>query len=174
MNRLLLFLTVFLPLVAHGAWIDLNGKPVPETESMRSAGNFGVQIVLTPDDKQFRQTWNSTSGTPKLSSTSSVRLGSSVAAIIIFHGCSPNAKGVCDVVSDSIVESPNGAKTPAGNGPVWSGAPLQGGMLQLGEASVAVVFENTDPLGDYKVIAIVKDKVSGQTLTVIERLKVTK
>ncbi len=174
MNKLVLFLALSLPLIAQSAWIDSSGKPIPDTESMRSAGNFGVQVVLTPDDKQFRQTWNSTKGTPKLSSTNAVRLGSSVAAVLIFHGCSPNAAGVCDVVTEFVLESPDGAKTPAGGGPVWNVAPLQGGLLQLGQASMTVGFDKTDPVGDYKVIANVKDKVSGRTLTVIGRLKVTK
>lgn len=174
MNKLVLFLALSLPLNAQGAWIDSSGKPVPDTESMRSAGNFGVQLVLTPDDKQFRQTWKSTKGTPKLSSTNSVRLGSSVAAVLIFHGCSPNATGVCDVVSEFVLESPDGAKIPTGGGPVWSSAPLRSGLLQLGQASMSVGFDRTDQVGGYKVIANVKDKVSGRALTVIGRLKVTK
>jgi len=174
MTKLVLFLALSLPLIAQSAWIDSSGKPVPDTESMRSAGDFGVQVVLTPDDKQFRQTWNSTKGTPKLSSTNSVRLGSSVAAVLIFHGCSPNAAGVCDVVSEFVLESPDGAKTPTGGGPVWTVAPLRAGLLQLGQTSMAVGFDKTDQVGDYKVIANVKDKVSGRALTVIGRLKVTK
>lgn len=174
MKKLFLLVAMSVPLIAQSAWIDPTGKPIADTESMRSAGNFGVQVVLTPDDKQFRQTWNSTKGTPKLSSTNSVRIGSSVAAVIIFHGCSPNAMGVCDVVSEFILEGPDGAKTPAGGGPVWSGAPLQGGLLQLGQASMTVGFDKTDPVGDYKVIAKVKDKTSGRSLSLIARLKVTK
>jgi hypothetical protein len=141
---------------------------------MRSAGDFGVQVVLTPDDRQFRQTWNSSQGTPKLSSTGSVRLGSSVSAVLIFHGCEPGAAGVCDVVSEFAVESPDGARTPAGGGPVWSLAPMQAGLLQLGQATMTVGFDKADPVGDYKVIANVKDKVSGRAVTVIAKLKVTR
>ncbi|MGV8894157.1 MAG: hypothetical protein ACOH2K_14685 [Burkholderiaceae bacterium] len=174
MKRLFLSFAISVPLIAQSAWIDSSGKPILETESIRNIGNFGVQVVLTPDDNQFRQTWNSTKGTPTLSSTNSVRLGSSVAAVIIFHGCTPNAAGICDVVSEFILESPDGAKSPAGGGPVWSSAPLQGGLLQLGQASMKVGFDKTDPVGGYKVIVNVKDKISGHTLAVIGRLKVTK
>lgn len=174
MNKIIFFVVMSLPLVAQSAWIDSSGKPIPDIESMRSAGDFGVQIVLTPDDKQFRQTWNSTKGTPKLSSTNSVSLGSSVSAILVFHGCSPNAAGVCDVVSEFALESPDGAKSPAGGGPVWSVAPMRAGLLQLGQASMTVGFDKTDPVGDYKIIANVKDKISGRALTVIAKLKVEK
>lgn len=174
MKKLSLFFAMFLPLIAHSAWIDSTGKPIADTESMRSSGNFAVQVVLTSDDKQFRHAWNSTKGTPRLNSTNTVRLGSPVSAVLIFHGCAPNAAGICDVISEFVLESPDGIKTPAGGGTVWTGAPLQGGLLQLGQVSMTVGFDKTDPVGDYKIIANVKDKVSGRTLTVIGRLKVTK
>jgi len=34
--------------------------------------------------------------------------------------------------------------------------------------------DKTDPIGDYKVTANIKDKVSGRALSVMARLKVTK
>jgi hypothetical protein len=177
MKSLLLLVAIsfpFFPLIAQSAWIDPGGKPVPNTESMRSAGNFAAHLVLTRDEQQFRQTWNSTKGTPKLSSTNSVRLGSSVAAMLIFHGCMPNGSGVCEVVTEFILEGPNGVQTPAGGGPVWSSAPLQPGLLQVGHTSMNVGFDGNDQVGNYKVIANVKDKNSGRTLRLTAGLKVTK
>lgn len=173
-KKLFLLFALSVPPMAQSAWIDSNGKPITDTESMRSSGDFGVQLVLTPDDNQFRQTWNSTKGTPKLSSTNSVRLGSSIAAVLIFHGCSPSSVGVCDVVSEFVLESPDGAKTPAGGGSVWSSTPLQGGLLQLGHASMKVGFDRSDPAGTYKIIANVKDKISGRTLSLTSEFNATK
>jgi hypothetical protein len=40
-------LIALLPLAAQSAWINATGKPLSDTESMRSAADFGVQIVLT-------------------------------------------------------------------------------------------------------------------------------
>ena len=174
MKLLLTLLVALLPFAAQSAWIDPTGKPIPDTESMRSAGDFGVQIVLTADEGQFRQTWNSSNTPPKLSATNTVRHGRSVTALLIFHGCSPNAGGVCDVASEFILEAPDGTKTPAGGGSVWSGKPMQQRLLQLGQASMTVGFDKTDPIGDYKITANIKDKVSGRALAVVARLKVTK
>lgn len=174
MKWCLTLLVAFLPFAAHGAWIDPTGKPIPDTESMRSAGDFGVQIVLTADESQFRQTWTSSKTPPKLSTTNTVRLGASVSALLIFHGCSPNVGGVCDVVAEFILEDTDGKKTPAGGGPVWSGKPMQQRLLQLGQASMTIGFDKTDPVGDYKITANIKDKVSGRALSVVARLKVTK
>jgi len=174
MKWCLTLLVALLPFAAHGTWIDATGKPIPETESMRSAGDFGVQIVLTADEGQFRQTWNSPKTPPKLSTTNTVRLGASVSALLIFHGCAPNAGGTCDVVAEFILEDTNGKKIPAGGGPVWSGKPLQQRLLQLGQASMTIGFDKTDPIGDHKITANIKDKVSGGELSVVSQLKVTK
>lgn len=174
MKKYLGILVAFIPFVAQGGWIDSTGKPIPDTESMRSAEDFGVRIVLTTDENQFRQTWSSSKTPPKLRTTNTVRLGGSVSALLIFHGCSPNAAGICDVVSEFILEGPDGRKTPAGGGPVWSGKPMPQRLLQLGQASMTVGFDKTDPVGEYKIIANIKDKVTGKTLSGIARLKVTK
>ena len=167
-------LIALLPLAAQSAWIDATGKPLPDTESMRSAGDFGVQIVLTADEDQFRQTWNSSRTPPKLSTTNTVRPGGSVSALIIFGGCASNSGGVCNVVSEFTLDNPDGSKTPGGGGPVWSGKPLPQRLLQLGQASMTLGFDKSDPVGDYKITANVKDKVSGRTLSVVARLKLTK
>jgi hypothetical protein len=170
----LVLLIALLPFAAQSAWIDPTGKPIPDTESMRSAGDFGVQIVLTADEGQFRQKWNASKTPPKLSTTNTVRLGGKVSALLVFHGCSPNAGGLCDVASEFILEAPDGSKTPAGGGLVWSGKPMQQRLLQLGQASMTVGFDKTDPVGDYKVTANIKDKVTGRVLSVAARLKVKK
>lgn len=174
MKWCLTLLAALLPFTAQGAWVDATGKPIPDTESMRSAGDFGAQIVLTADEGQFRQTWNSSTTPPKLSATNTIRLGASVSAMLIFHGCSPIAGGVCDVASEFVLEDPDGSRTPAGGGPLWTGKPMPQRVLQLGQASMTVGFDNTDPIGDYKIIANIKDKVSDQALSVTARLKITK
>jgi hypothetical protein len=46
--------------------------------------------------------------------------------------------------------------------------------LQLGQASMTLGFDKSDPVGDYKITANVKDKVSGRTLSVVARLKLAK
>lgn len=174
MKRWLTLLVALFPLAAQSTWVDSTGKPIPDTESMRSAGDLGVQIVLTADEGQFRKIWSSSKTPPKLATTNTVRLGGTVSALLIFHGCAPNVGGVCDVISEFILEGPDGSKTQAGGGPVWSEKPMQQRLLQLGQASMALGFEKTDPIGDYKITANIKDKVSGRVLSVVTRLKVTK
>lgn len=158
-------------LPAHAAWIDADGKPRPETESMRSVGKFAVQIVLTPDEKALRKAWESQSGRPQLKTIAEVRRGQAVSAVLIFHGCSPNPLGVCDVVAQFTLESPGGKRTPGGKGPVWLGAPMADRVLQLGQSSMSLRFDNTDRPGDYRIVADVKDRVSGASIWVAGALK---
>lgn len=174
MKRWVTLLLAVLPFAAQSTWVDSTGRPIPETESRRSAGDFGVQIVLSADEGQFRNTWNSATTPPKLATTNSVRLGETFSALLIFHGCAANVTGVCDVVAEFALEGPDGSKTPAGGGPVWSARPMPQRVLQLSQSSMSLVFEKTDPIGVYKITANVKDKVSGRALSVATRLEVTR
>ena len=51
---------------------------------------------------------------------------------------------------------------------------MQPRLFQLGQASLTVGFDITEPVGDYKITANIKDKVSGRALSVVSQLKVTK
>lgn len=175
MRSIAFLLATLLPLAACAAWVDGNGKPLPDTESKRSAGELGVMILLTDDEPQLRRTWSSSKTPPSPSSTESTRPGSSVSAVLVFHGCAANAREVCDLEADFFVEGPGGRRASAGAGkPVWSHRPMAPGVLQLGQASLNLAFDSTDPLGDYKIIAKVKDKVANRELTVQARLKLQK
>ncbi|MGB4812819.1 MAG: hypothetical protein WBP13_10140 [Methylophilaceae bacterium] len=174
MKKYLVLLLTCIPFVAHSAWIDSSGKPIADSESMRSVDDFGVQIVLTADEPKFRQKWNTSKTPPKLSTTNTVRLGGSISAVLIFHGCTPNAAGVCDVASEFILESPDGNKMPAASGPVWSDKPMPQKVLQLGLSSMTIGFNKTDLTGKYNIIANIKDNISGKTLKVVTHLKVKK
>ena len=174
MKYILWLVVIFFPLIAESAWVSPDGKSVQNIKNMRSDGDFGVHLVLTPDEKQFRHSWDTTNGTPNLRSTDTIHVGSSAAAMLIFHGCKPNTMGVCDVISIFTLEDPNGEKTSTGEYPIWTEAPPRAGLVQLGRASVNIGFSTTDPVGNYKITANVKDKISGRTLSLTENFKVVK
>ena len=172
MKQYLALLAALLPLAVQAGWIDPTGTPIPDTENRRSVGDFGIHIVLAANEAQFRQVWNASTTPPKLDTLNTVRRGETVSALLVFHGCAPGGTGVCDVVSEFIIEGPDGGRMPGGSGPVWAGGPVRQGLLQLGQASMSVVFDQADPVGDYRIIANVKDRVSGRALSVVARLKV--
>ena len=171
--KIAVFLIAFIfPILGFCEWVKYGGEPIPENESMKSSGNFAVHIVLTDSEPEFRKSWNSTSGIPKLKSVNSVKIGSSIAAMIIFSGCEPSSAGVCDVSVEFLLEDPNGEKSSGGKGPVWTTAPLQPGMQQLGLASMNMGFGPNDPVGAYKVLAKITDKNSGRVMNISSRFSV--
>ena len=132
---------------------------------MRSVGDFGVHIVLTADDKKFRDGWNRSATPPRLQSTNTVQRGAAISAMIIFHGCAPTRTGNCDATVDFALVAPDGRITPAGDGPIWKNPPLKGKLL-LSNASAAIAFDRADMPGRYKIQATVTDKVSGRRIQV--------
>ena len=164
MKRALSVLALTLPITAFSAWIDGKGKPIPDTPSMRSSGDFGAQLLLTSSEPEFRKAWNATTGTPTLQTSNKVRHGQSIAGVILFSGCLPNASKACDVSVAFTVLNPDGSTTPAGGGPVWSHSPPKPGIIMMGEASINMGFGKDDAPGAYTLNATVTDKVGHRTL----------
>ena len=164
MKSFIILLALLLPGVASGGWTDASGKPMPDRESMRSAGDFGVQLHLVPDDTEFRRIWESSSSPPTLRTTDRVGRGSSISAMLVFYGCARSNTGKCDVFAEFVLVDPDGKRTPAGTGPVWTATPVSGKLL-LAAVSMKVGFDQTDATGNYGVIAIVTDRISGRSLT---------
>jgi hypothetical protein len=153
-------------------WIDRQGRPLPQTPSMKSHGNLGVQLVLTPDEKSFRHTWNTATAAPQLRSTDSLRRGEQISAMILFHGCTAGRSGKCDGDVKFTLIDPSGKNVPAGEGPLWS-LPPQIGRLLLSDTSLTVGFDANDKPGTYKVQATVTDKVSGKKLDLVAPFKLS-
>lgn len=174
MKRALTLLAAAIPLAAFSAWTDGAGKPIPDTPSMRSSGDFGAQLVLTASEKEFRRVWHSTPGTPRLQAVDTVRQGQSISAVIVFSGCTPGVDGACKVAVDFVLQSPDGSRMPAGSGPVWSKAPQKPPLLLLGDASVTLGFGSEDAPGTYALLATVTDAVAQRRLQLSLPFRVTK
>ncbi len=176
MKKIALLGILCTPLITANVWADTNEKASsskPTTPQIKTNAGFNAQIVLAAGDGQAaRKDWK---GIAAPHAISSVSQGSTMSTLIGFSGCTPNAKGVCDVSVEFFVVSPDGVKKPGGSGAVWSGAPFSiPNVLLLGQASLTASFDNTDPIGDYKVLANVTDQVSGKVLHLSQNFKVTK
>lgn len=157
---------------AQAAGGDAVGRPPAESPLARSAGQFGVQLVLTPDAAAFVRAWNDArTAAPQLPTTGTVRRGGAVSAMLVFHGCAANARGMCDMVVAYTLTTPGGQKLQTGSGVVWS-APVPSGRLQLGRRSATMRFEAVDAPGTYQVGALVTDRVSGRKLALVVPLRV--
>ncbi|MDE2422069.1 MAG: hypothetical protein KGO49_12920 [Gammaproteobacteria bacterium] len=176
MKKLALLSILCTPLIATHVWADTDGKSAPtapaSTPAKTVASSLTAHIVIVPGDGQdVRKNWNGVK--PKVTDT--VSQGSAISILIAFSDCAPNTKGLCDVSVEFFVVSPDGVKKPGGSGAVWSGVPFSiPNVSLLGQASLTAGFDKTDPVGDYKVLANVTDKVSGKVLHLSQNFKVTK
>ena len=176
MKKLALLSVLCTPFIATHVWADTDGKSAPttpvSTPAKTTASSLTAHIVIVPSDGQdVRKNWNGAK--PKI--TDAVSQGSAISILIAFSDCAPNAKGLCDVSVEFFVVSPDGVKKPGGSGAVWSAAPFSiPNVSLLGQASLTAGFDKTDPVGDYKVLANVTDKVSGKVLHLSQNFKVTK
>jgi len=164
---------LLIPIITQAEWKNKTGT-IRDTESMKSLGDFGVKMLLTPSDKLFRKKWESTKITPKVETTDTITQNATIAAVLIFHGCSPKKDGNCDVVSRFFLVNPDGSTTPAGGGPVWAEKPMSDGVIQLGKASLFLQFSGSDPLGEYKIVTQIQDRVSGKNLKLSSSFTVIK
>jgi hypothetical protein len=153
--------------VAHAGWINKSGETLPDSDSRKASGDFGVHMVLVADDKRMFQVWGTPSETVNIDTVETVPVNGQVNAFMVFSGCKPDRTGNCDVAMRFRVYQPNGkvyADTPPME--VWQGKrPPPGKSLELSVQYLKVVIEPTDMLGKYIVSAQVKDNVSGAVLS---------
>ena len=128
--------------------------------------SFGAIVLMTEDPASFRRAWAGPQP-PRLNATTRAARGRPVFAMVIFSGCRAGSDGKCNVAGRFSVIRPDGspyqAPAPAR---LWSGRPAGAGRMLLAEGSVGLKLEPGDPLGIYKVRALVTDHVAGTTVTV--------
>lgn len=166
----LLLLGSIAPTHAAG-WTDATGKPAPEREDMRSAGDFLARLSLTGDDAALRKEWAEATATPQLPTIDRVAVGAPVTTVLVFNGCSPGPAGRCDVFAEFSIVAPDGLRTRLGAGSLWYAAPLTPRFM-LGSASVTLLFREKDKGQAFRMIATVEDRVARKTLELSTPLRV--
>jgi len=170
---------VFLSLLmlsanCHAAWRDKEGKVLEDTESMKSSGDFGAQLVLIGDEDEFFKRWETPSKDVQINTISQLARGESLIAPVIFSGCYTNEDGKCDVVMDYSVLKPDGTTyAELKDVEVWTDkpAPLDG-TLELSVGHIKIVIEPDDLLGTYSVSAKVTDRVLKSSLELNQKFTV--
>lgn len=152
-----------LSAVALAGWTDGAGKPLPDSDDRRSSGPLLAQLVLTADEPALRRQWDQSKTTPQLSITRRAEIGRAISSAIFFQGCQPDGSGQCQLFVEFSLQGPDGKHMPAGSGMVWQKKPLAGGFM-LGDTSVSLVFDNSDPPGKYHLHANILDRVSNRQL----------
>lgn len=174
--QILVFLLLMLPAISNAAWKDMQGNKLEDTEWMKSSEEFGAQLLLIGDEKEFFKRWSTPSKVVNFTTIDKLYKGESLIAPIIFNGCYENSEGKCNVTVDYQVLQPNGkiyADVPTME--IWTNKPAPAeGMLELGVGYLKLVIEPEDLIGTYTVNATVTDHIKDASFTLVKQFNVSK
>lgn len=152
---------IFVTSQAFGQW-KVDGKNLGNEPWRRSVNGFGAVLLLTNKPDAFFEEWSNPNADyqPRITVTASARRLETITAIILFQHCKADPKGDCDTEVDFRVFRPDGSAYAEYKGvELWRGkqSPSADGM-QLGLGHLGFKVEADDPLGDYRIEALVRDK----------------
>ena len=166
LSRILLSFLLLVPLVsaAQSGWIDMQGNPVPETDSARSRDGFSAMVLITPD-MNWQEKWDTPPETvPHFSEAKEVGSGGELAILTFLANPKVDpATGMTGVVCDFIVLRPDGSDSTGELDMPCFKVKLPGNpkSVYLSAASLKYVAEPTDPRGTWVVLVTVKDRLRG-------------
>jgi hypothetical protein len=165
----LIVLTVIALLCSHAnaGWINKQGEKLPDAEDRKAVGDFGAQLIFTSDEQALFKKWATPSETVDLNTVESVAINQPISAFIVFSGCKPTAKGLCNVSMRFRVLQPDGkvySETPAME--VWQNKPApRARALELSVQYLKIVVEPHEQRGRYTIQAQVRDDNTGGVLS---------
>jgi hypothetical protein len=169
MKSALISLLMSLSLIAHaemGGWVTRDGKPVPNSDAMKSINGFGGSLVVTPDS-DWEAKWNTSPETvPHFTEAKNVSYGEQLTILAFYINPKTNASGELDVLCDIKVTRPDGSSSANTRGIQCAAGKLQGNprKVRLASAVIKYVGEKGDPPGNWIVEVTLIDKVRGTAI----------
>ena len=169
MKNTLIFLLITLALNAHaetGGWVTRDGKPVPNSDAMKSINGFGGSLVVTPDS-DWEAKWNTSPETiPHFSEAKNVTYGEQLTILAFYINPKTNASGELDVLCDIKITRPDGSSSANAKAVQCAAGKLQGNPrnVRLASAVIKFVGEEGDPPGKWIVEVTLTDKVRGTAI----------
>lgn len=169
MKNILISLLMTLSLAAlaeTGGWVTRDGKPVPNSDSMKSINGFAASLVVTPDP-DWEAKWNtSPETTPHFSEAKNVSYGEQLTILTFYINPKTTASGGVDVLCDIKVTRPDGSSSVNAKGVQCAAGKLQGSPrnVRLASAVIKYVGEEGDPPGKWIVEMTLIDKVRGTAI----------
>ncbi|MFQ5671369.1 MAG: hypothetical protein ACE5HD_12790 [Acidobacteriota bacterium] len=161
--------------IVRGEWRE-HGEAVPDTAWRKSSGAFGALLLLTDEPETYGEDWKQPSSlvrTSKIESLAEAKRGDTIVAVVLFRGCAPNTEGDCDAeVGYRILKPDGGLYGGREAAELWKRPAPEEGFLYRGAGRLGLRIEAEDPLGRYRLEAIVRDRVAKVTLRLTRTLDV--
>jgi hypothetical protein len=169
MKIVLISLLMSVSLIVHaetGGWVTREGKPVPNSEAMKSINGFGGWLVVTPDS-DWEEKWNtSPETTPKFSEAKDVSYGEKLTILAFYINPKASLSGELDVLCDIKVTRPDGSTSINAKGVQCATGKLQGNPrnIRLSSAVIKYIGEKGDLPGEWIIEIALTDKVRGTAI----------
>lgn len=149
-----------------------DGRPIVDTDTMKSKDGFGAQLFLTESDKFFDD-WNKPE-TPKLPLVQEACRNVPIFTAILFVDPATDNTKRAKVTCHVIVRKPDGTIYGEDDLVGWNGNyVVPPHNLQLAQGRMGIRIEPEDPAGIYTVEASVRDDVKNVELQLKTSFKVT-
>ena len=158
-----------ISLFAHAeteGWVTRDGKPVPNSDAMKSINGFGGWLVVTPDI-DWEAKWNTSPETvPNFSEAKNVLYGQQLTILTFYINPKTNASGELDLLCEIKVTRPDGSSSVDTKKIQCASGKLQGDRrnIRLSSAVLKYVGEEGDPPGRWIVQITLIDKIRGTAI----------
>lgn len=144
-----------------GGWITRDGKPVPNTDAMKSINGFGGWLVVTPD-ADWEKKWNTPpETTPHFTEAKEVKYGEVLTILPFFINPKLDSRGEIRLLCDIRVVRPDGGKSVDAKDLDCASGKLRGNPrnVRLTSTVIKYIGEESDPLGTWVVEVNIKDTI---------------
>ena len=138
------------------------------SSSEASDSAISADLYVTDKGRELFQAWETNpAGGFSVVPLKVAKRGEFLSAVILFKECTPGPDGNCDAVVDITAYDPAGKIYGEFAGEeLWKGKPApMPGQTQLSVGYMGLVIEPGDPPGQYRVVAIARDLISGKEAT---------
>jgi hypothetical protein len=147
-------------------WKGADGKPVQETEAMKSKDGFAGSLLVTSDE-DWQQKWDTPAETkPSFTQASTVAYGKKIFVLTFFSNPKPNAQGLVNIRCDMQLIAPNGEVKLDQKDVTCFAGKIAGSPFNLYRVAPVLAFSGDpgDPAGTWQVRMSVRDAVRNVTL----------
>ncbi len=159
-------LTLPLPALADGGWIDHDGKAVPQTDAMKSRDGFAASLLLT-SDADWQAKWETPADTtPSFTEASDVQLGGELFVLTFLSNPQLGEDGAAKVHCDVRMLRPDGSSSAEERDVPCFTARLPGPptLLYMTNLHLKFVAEAGDPKGTWTAQVVVRDLLRNVSL----------
>lgn len=154
-------------------WKDAQGKPLQETDAMKSRDGFAGSVLVTPDE-DWRAKWDTPPETkPSFSMAGTVPYGKKVFVLVFFSNPKLDAQGNANVRCDFQVAAPDGKLTLDEKDATCYAGRIAGSPYNLYLSAPVIAFSGDpgDPAGTWEVRVVLRDAVRDVTLPLKTRFE---